>query len=293
MIYTCTTPSHIHTSSFSSSPYIIICLYNPSIPPAYFNGEDKEVWGARGEGCQSNYGEYMIELEEYLAIMLEWQAERYQEYVEYCEDCMMQVYKKWMNSYHGRELTYEEWKVSEHAENPRNLAYHYNDDAQYANINYVCEEYDTCREYNQLNEEDEFSEYFECTEVERNNGQVAYVGPTCGADGYDITLGVYTDENCDVYIGDGVDVSNFVGQEVTEGTLKNYYDSAWGATLAQLEYVNDDQVCIPCKNSVSFLDLLYCVVNFQVLLLTLHTISLIYIYSSGSDVGRRYVEHER
>ena len=166
---------------------------------------------------------------------------------------MMQVYKKWMNSYHGRKLSFEEWKVSEHAEDPRNLAYHYNDDAEFANINYVCEEYDTCREYAHINEVDDFSDYFECTQVERNNGQVAYVGPTCGSDGFDITLGVFSDENCDVYIGNGVDVSNFVGQEVTEGTLRSYYDSAFGATLEQLEYVNEDQVCIPCKQSVSFL----------------------------------------
>ena len=253
-----------HTFSHTYTYYTFLLLYNhhinllPTIhlsysSIAYFNGDDKEVWGARGEGCQSNYGEYMIELEDYLQIMLEYQAERYESYLEYCEDCMMQVYKKWMNSYHGRKLSFEEWKVSEHAEDPRNLAYHYNDDAQFANINYVCEEYDTCREYAHINEVDDFSDYFECTQVERNNGQVAYVGPTCGSDGYDITLGVFTDENCDVYIGNGVSVSNFVGQEVTEGTLRSYYDSAFGATLEQLEYVNEDQVCIPCKSSVSFL----------------------------------------
>ena len=266
--------TYYDVSFFSSSPNIILYIfYNPSIPPAYFNGEDKEVWGARGQGCQSNYGEYMIELEDYLQIMLEYQGERYEEYVEYCENCMQQVYQKWMNSYHGRTLTYEEWKVSEHAEDPRNLAQHYNDDAQFANINYVCEEYDTCREYNQIAEVDEFSDYFECAEVERNNGQMAYVGPVCGSDGYDITLGVFTDENCDVYIGTGVDVSNFVGQEVTDGTLKAYYDSAFGATLEQLEYVNDDQVCIPCKTAVSTRCVVCCiVVTFQVLLLTIDTI---------------------
>ena len=34
--------------------------------------------------CQENYGEYMIELEEYLSLMLEYQMERFENYCEYC-----------------------------------------------------------------------------------------------------------------------------------------------------------------------------------------------------------------
>ena len=137
----------------------------------------------------------MIELSDYLDLMMEWQDQRFNEYQEYCEDCMFKVYQ----SQYGRDrdlkaedsLSFEEFKESQEH---RGLC--------------GCAEYDTCRYYMKISEVDEYSEWFECTEVERNNGQVAYVAPHCAEDGQTITLGVYSDENCYEYIGDGVDVQN-------------------------------------------------------------------------------------
>jgi hypothetical protein len=54
--------------------------------------EDREIVGARGSGCQSNYGEYMIELQDYLEIMNEYRSERFQQYCTYCQKCMYKVY---------------------------------------------------------------------------------------------------------------------------------------------------------------------------------------------------------
>jgi hypothetical protein len=50
--------------------------------------EKTVLYGARGEGCEENYGEYLIQLEDYLSLVLEYQMERFKNYCEYCETCM-------------------------------------------------------------------------------------------------------------------------------------------------------------------------------------------------------------
>ena len=204
----------------------------------YDDGSDETVYGARGEGCQSNYGEYMIEVKEYLEIMLEWQYKRYEEYETYCQTCMYKVYQQWLKNGGGRHLSFEDFKASEEH---RNLGGYYG----------ACPEYDTCAEYQKIKFVDKWSGYFECSEVEKANGQIAYVGPHCAEDGFTITLGVYSDENCYDYIGNGIDISAF-GINVGDDALKSYYNSAMGATFEQLKYVEEDTVCIPCNSEVSF-----------------------------------------
>lgn len=211
-----------------------------SFQPYYDDGSSNVVYGARGEGCQANYGEYMIEIGEYLQMMLEWQEERYEEYETYCENCMINVYNQWLKNGGQRErtLTFEEFKTSQEH---RTLGSYYN----------ACKEYDTCSQYMSLSFVDKYSEYFECTEVERANGQVAYIGPHCAADGFTITLGVFSDQYCNEYIGNGVDISNFLGGNLGEDALKGYYNTGVGATFEQLKYVAEDNLCIPCSKNVS------------------------------------------
>ena len=216
------------------------------------DNEEEEVGGARGDGCQNNYGEYMIEMKDFLEMMLQDQEERFEEYCEYCEECMWLVYQEWLENGdnmwdddNNRNLKYEEFKATvKHRElNNKNSNYYKQ-----------CPEYDTCTEYQQTCKngiQDEYSDYFECTEVEKANGQVAYIGPHCAEDGIEITLGVYSDEYCNEYIGNGVDIANFLGEELEEDALKSYYNSAYGPTLEQLKYVNEDNVCIPCRKAVS------------------------------------------
>lgn len=216
-------------------------------------------YGARGEGCSANYGEYMIELEDYLQLMLEYQEEHFQTYCQYCEECMFEVYQVWLQNggQQQRKLTYEEFKGSEkHQKAARELGGNLN--GGQANDKYynVCPEYDTCAEYQYTCKQGMdmgLSDYFECTEVQRNNGQVAYIGPHCASNGFTVTLGVFSDEYCNNYIGDGVDIANFLGQElnIEEDDLKSYYNSANGV-LDLLEFSNEDDVCIPCRLAVSY-----------------------------------------
>jgi len=220
--------------------------------------DEQNTLGARGKGCQSNYGEYMIEIEDYLSLMIEFQEERFDTYCEYCAQCMLNVYHAWLemggdnNNY--RKLTFEDFKNSEeHQKMARELGGNVNGGQANAGFYNVCPEYDTCSEYQKTCKQGMdkgYSGYFECAEVENVNGQVAYIGPHCGGDSFTITLGVYSDEYCNEYIGNGVDIASFLGEEldIEEDTLKSYYNSANGA-MDVLKYSNEDDVCIPCRKA--------------------------------------------
>lgn len=264
--------------------------------------EPQQVQGARGKGCQKNYGEYLLKLEDYLALMLEWHEERLETYVEYCQQCMMNAYDNWLlyagewnnrNNYNqngnwanydsnydayvqqqqdgndgGRralkeevvsKVTFEQFSDDEYM---RKL---YNNQNNYANggddINEQweqmkimfyegCPEYDTCAEYQNVPDFDEtYSQYFTCTQVQRNNGNVAYLAPHCGEDGFTVTLGVFSDAYCADYIGYGVDVNNYVDFSYAadpNDPLRSYYNSANGPVLDQLQWSNEHNVCIDC-----------------------------------------------
>ncbi|KAL7549944.1 hypothetical protein ACHAWF_013211, partial [Thalassiosira exigua] len=90
------------------------------------------------------------------------------------------------------------------------------------------------------------TEYFECTEVQPANGRVAYAGPHYPQDGFTVTVGLYADTYCNEYIGNGVSIAKFIGEEIDpkEDILKPWYNSMNGA-LEILKCSNEYDVCIP------------------------------------------------
>lgn len=228
--------------------------------------ENAKVGGANGEGCQSSYGEYMIELGDYIEIMREYHYERFEAYCETCEQCMYQLYQQWMknNNRKLKDVSDASWKDDlDQAHANRELGDYYG----------TCPEYDTCRVYSKVcgnGIDDSLEEYYECTEVEGNNGRQAYIGPFCAEDGVSVTLGVYSDEKCNDYIGNGVNIANFLGYElegdemasVIAGNLadvipeqniqeqKERYSQFFEANNDVNEYMSPgDNMCIPCLAS--------------------------------------------
>jgi len=177
-------------------------------------------------GCDSNYGEYMLELGDYLEIMADYHEEHFSTYCEYCEQCMLAEYYYWLKK-NGRDLENDERELDA-----------YFDDAY---VHTVCPEYENCKTYQDVCNGDEynngdfdFTDYFECTEFTKKNGKTAFIGPHCAADGETVLLGVYSDAYCSEYIGHSVDIENFMGIEMNNDTLKEYYNS-------------DLEPCIPCR----------------------------------------------
>jgi len=216
------------------------------------NANQGQVAGAAGEGCSSNYGEYMLELQDYLEIMSEYRKERFEAYCEYCEKCAYKVYQKWIQwsknqDYSNRKLydiTEEGWK--------RELK-----ERELGNFNAlaICPEYNSCKIYDDICDddiEDELEQYFECTEVESYNGLVAYIGPHCAQDGVTVTLGVYSDQYCNDYIGNSVNMRKFLGYDLEEDALSDYVKgsiaSVTNTNNNNYDYFDPtDQLCIPCR----------------------------------------------
>jgi hypothetical protein len=94
-------------------------------------------------------------------------------------------------------------------------------------------------------------DYFECKEA---NG--AYIGPHCAEDGFTITLGAFSDDSCNVFLGGNVanylDVDEeYLDEEgmLAQDALTDWYNSRHGQ-LSFLFEGEDNAVCIPCKKSV-------------------------------------------
>eukprot|EP00569_Conticribra_weissflogii_P008036 CAMPEP_0171332148 /NCGR_PEP_ID=MMETSP0878-20121228/3182_1 /TAXON_ID=67004 /ORGANISM="Thalassiosira weissflogii, Strain CCMP1336" /LENGTH=658 /DNA_ID=CAMNT_0011832847 /DNA_START=81 /DNA_END=2057 /DNA_ORIENTATION=- len=218
---------------------------------------DYENIGARGSGCQKSYGEYMLTITEFLEIMAEYHAERFEMYCEYCEECMYDVYQSWMEDMmqnmseeyaeemmeqyeqqQQQQRNYNNWnyrKLVEQGVIPReNVEQWTRTLSQYeiaGKYQQLCDEFDSCKVYNSLCKngiDDDIEEYFECTQAND-----VYVGPHCSVeDSYTIELGVYYDQYCSDYIGPFVD--SVLGQDYAQDPLQDYYHP-------------QEQVCIPCK----------------------------------------------
>ncbi|KAL7552786.1 hypothetical protein ACHAWF_016051, partial [Thalassiosira exigua] len=176
--------------------------------------------------------------------------ERFETYCDFCEECMWEVYQAWLNKGGDRKLSYEEFKNAEEHQS-RELGGNVDGGNAQNYIYKVCPVYDTCSEYKYTcnqGVDDHLTEYFECTEVESANGRVAYAGPHCSQDGFAVTIGLYADQYCNEYIGNGANIAKFIGEEIDleEDAIKPWYNSMNGA-LDILKYSNEDDVCIPCR----------------------------------------------
>ena len=105
---------------------------------------------------------------------------------------MYEVCQQWMSN--GYQRKHDEEKAPEFDEWRRSL----NDRELESIYQDACPEFNACKVYEDVCDQDSFlddaySEYFECTEIERDNGMVAYIGPIYGpdGDGESITLGIF------------------------------------------------------------------------------------------------------
>ncbi|KAL3816101.1 hypothetical protein ACHAXA_004526 [Cyclostephanos tholiformis] len=204
------------------------------------SSEEEVVSGARGSGCQSNYGEYMIELEDYLSIMAEYQDGLVDDFCTYCENYMYKVYQNYVskcmnNGNCRRDLKYDDFKNNKTGEMQRELGMNFGACTNYAT---------TCNGALDV----DFKDYFECKQA---NG--AWVGPHCSEDGYSVTLGVFSDEGCNVFLGGNV--ANYIDIDedyldetgiMAQDALTDWYNSRHGE-LSFLFEGEDENVCIPCK----------------------------------------------
>uniref|UniRef100_A0A7S3Q0N2 Uncharacterized protein n=1 Tax=Chaetoceros debilis TaxID=122233 RepID=A0A7S3Q0N2_9STRA len=185
-------------------------------------------------GCKSEYGEYMMDMSEFLATQQDYVDEEFEAYCTYCANCV--YFDNW----------YSGWNYS-----------------QYDEEVHGCDLYDECEDYNdycsdEAREEAEeelgynYEDFLECTAVDVNLGYygagdddrfsdmqanmsaaygydgdsdysmtTGYIGPHC--DNGIIGIGLFSDEYCTNYVGNKFDIFNVTEYEMEAATIDNIY----------------------------------------------------------------------
>lgn len=208
--------------------------------------EPVETYGATGRGCQSNYATFLLDAGEYLEIMADYEDTQFEMYCGYCEAYMNSQYNKWVANGGHRDLEFEEFKNDPH----RMLGNEWNACSVYAKA---------CK----AGFADDYSNYLNCAQVQKDNGKVAYTQATCAEDGKNITIGLYSDEYCSEDITSSSNIANWIGEQVEDEEMAHYYKKV-NAGLGELiesyggkTNVNPNSVCMPCAAEVSLLRLRY------------------------------------
>lgn len=98
----------------------------------------------------------------------------------------------------------------------------------------VCSEYKTlCQNYDE--NAAMYQDYFACSVFQLGN-QMGYLGPHCRSDGHTIGIGIYSDENCNSYVGDVADLEQYTAKSFDDSELSPFYENA----------------CVSCKSSESY-----------------------------------------
>ena len=218
------------------------------------------------DGCSEDYGEYVMEMSDYLETMTQYQEEKTQNYCAYCEQCAEYQMNGGNNNNNNNQNNNadQEEEQGDDAERRRadeaadgddaaaadgdDAAAAAGDDAAAADDCYsVCYDYNKlCNDGNNNNnqngddeqqqEEINIEEYLECRQVDnQNNGYAYYLGPHCESDGHTISIGLYSDETCSTYIGHEMSVYDATGLDLSVIDMSIYYP----------------QDCQSCKENVS------------------------------------------
>ena len=174
--------------------------------------------------CNHNYGEYAIDMNDYLDYTVEYRQE---EQTEMCETCKETCY--YNNNANG-----DDGAAAEEEEDAGEDA---GDDAgrRLASSSVDC---DTCVsacnkiENMEANYYIDATTFINCQQIREDNGYGAlYAGPMCASRGQKIKIGVFTDQDC-MYLDSSKDVEDYLADEngnqfrVSHALLKTVYDES-------------------------------------------------------------------
>jgi hypothetical protein len=187
-------------------------------------------------GCSSDYGEYVLEMGDYLETVNQYNEEKLENYCEYCGECAEAAGEEQGEEEGdaaeeddaGRKRRLEEEQAAEDEEAAAEA-----EDA-YAACSSVCQDYANVCE---VEEEIDISGYFECIQVDvgDDDGNSYYLGPHCSDDGFSIVIGLYSDEECNTYVGTEISVYDATGIDFSGVDMSVYYP----------------QDCLSCLENVS------------------------------------------
>jgi len=162
-------------------------------------------------GCKSEFGEYMLPLQDYLVASNTYQESVAYSYCNYCQQCL--YFEKYF--YDGGNNDTHACKYYEACYNYKSLCSDYGGDDEVKDDGYINFAYE---------------DFFECMKVDgvgdNNDNNAVYLGPYCNPkDLKTISIGVFTDESCTEYIGDKISIYDATGMAMKDDALSMHYSS--------------------------------------------------------------------
>mmetsp|Transcript_41783 Transcript_41783/g.61156 ORF Transcript_41783/g.61156 Transcript_41783/m.61156 type:complete len:556 (-) Transcript_41783:207-1874(-) len=239
-------------------------------------------------GCDSDYGDFILELGDYLTYFAEFENEMMEQFCHYCKQCI------YFDTYFYGHRDLEDADAD--ADVDAAAAEYFADDDAAADGDHACKFYDQCKSYPSvcyevLEDDDyfvnmyaetyaaeyaatygavddqyeriQYEDFFECI----NYGNY-YLGPYCSG-GEAISIGIFSDEMCTVYVGDSVDMNAYTGLDFDTYALQNFYsrkclackESDLDYNLIDMDAEDEDDINELCENL--YVDSAKCLVNME------------------------------
>ncbi len=182
------------------------------------------------KSCNSNYGEYVIDMQTYLQYTTEY---RKQEQEEMCNTCQAQCYYQADNAADGY---YQQNQADQAQGDDAGAAA--NDGGRFladvASVDCSTCVTDCAKIQNmEANYYLDATNFINCQEIKAgdDDGQPLYAGPLCASQGSKIKIGVFTDEEC-MFVDSTKDVDNYLtdengnGMKLSHALLKTTYSTS-------------------------------------------------------------------
>lgn len=182
--------------------------------------------------CNSKYGEYAIDMNDYLGFTVEY---RQQEQEEMCNTCKENCYYDAGDDGANQQEAEEEAAADDGA---RRIRRHLAQSSSSTCTTCIS----ACNKIENMeaNYYIDATNFINCQQIREDNGYGAlYAGPMCASYGTKIKIGVFTDDNC-MYLDTSKDVEDYLADDNGNGFKVSH---------ALLKTVYDDSECIDCYES--------------------------------------------
>jgi len=194
--------------------------------------------------CNSNYGEYILSLDEYLDSTVAYRQEEQEEMCETCEESC-QYYDDKANNYYQEEEGGDEDEADEEEDgDERRLMSGRRLDVDCDQCVSDCQKIENMEDNNYM----DATNFVGCVGVQDagdDGSDALYAGPMCASNGSKIKIGVFSDEECMV-LEQNLDVEDYLTNgdgyavKLSHALLKTTYDNEDQITCADIEYYDDD-----------------------------------------------------
>ena len=177
-------------------------------------------------GCSSGYGEYAIDVSQYMTILMKYQADKEKRLCDFCYGCAENATS---SANYDDDLYANQTYSNAYQSSSSNACYSFS--SQCNNVLSSCNADDDSNSSSV--DYTAYQDYFGCQE---NNDY--WVSPHCDPRSYTIEMGVFFDKYCDLDAGDSISVSDFLGDDFDSDAFVS---------------AQEDVSCLDCSSSVSYI----------------------------------------